>query len=136
LVGDVDPVEFREKTGMTVEEYLADTTKTPIAQISMHVEDYARALNGYTYRDENGQEVRYYDENISQYFEYKFYQYSDWKVLVTVELFTKDENGNFVSSSPDGVVGKFYASTAILDKLVGDIDRLLNKELVDSTTKY
>ena len=136
LVGDVDPVEFREKTGMTVEEYLADTTKTPIAQISMHVEDNSRALNGYTYRDENGKEIPYYEENISQYYEYKFYQYSDWKVLVTVELFTKDENGNFVSTSPDGVVGKFYASTAILDKLVGDIDRILNKELVDSTTKY
>ena len=86
--------------------------------------------------DEDGNEVRYYNENLSQYFEYKFYQYSDWKVLVTVELFTKNEQGEFVTNSPDGVVGKFYASTAILEKLVGDIDRLLNAELIDSSAKY
>ena len=136
LVGDVDPVEFEAAMGMSVEEYLASENKKPIAQISTYVEDYSRALNGYTYHDENGQEIRYYDENTAQYFEYKFYQYSDWKVLVTVELFTKNENGEFVTNSPDGVVGKFYASTAILDKLVGDIDRLLNAELIDSNTKY
>ena len=136
LVGDVDPVEFQEKMGMSVEEYLASEAKKPIATISTHVEDYARALNGYTYYNENGEEVRYYDENTSQYFVYNFYQYSDWKVLVTVELFTKNENGEFVTNSPDGVVGKFYASTAILEKLVGDIDRLLNEELIDYETKY
>ena len=136
LVGDVDPVEFEEKMGMSVEEYLASEAKKPIATISAYVEDYARALNGYTYYDENGDELRYYDENNAQYFVYNFYQYSDWKVLVTVELFTKDENGEFVTNSPDGVVGKFYASTAILEKLVGDIDRLLNQELIDSETKY
>ena len=136
LIGDVDADEFEAAMGMSVDEYLASEDKKPIAQISTHVEDYARALNGYTYHDEDGKEIRYYDENISQYFEYKFYQYSDWKVLVTVELFTKNEDGEFVSNSPDGVVGKFYASTAILDKLVGDIDRLLNEQLVDSNTKY
>ncbi len=136
LMGDVDPVEFEASMGMSVEEYLASDDKKPIAQISAHVEDYARALNGYMYYDENGEELRYYDENISQYFEYKFYQYSDWKVLVTVELFTKNEQGEFVTNSPDGVVGKFYASTAILEKLVGDIDRLLNAEIIDSESKH
>ena len=136
LMGDVDPVEFEAAMGMSVEEYLASNTKKPIATISTHVEDYARALNGYTYYDKDGNELRNYDENISQYIEYKFYQYSDWKVLVTVELFTKNENGEFVSNSPDGVVGKFYASTAILEKLVGDIDRLLNAEIIDSSVKY
>ena len=136
LTGDVDPVEFQEKMGMSVEEYLASEEKKPIATISAHVEDYARALNGYTYYNEDGEEVRYYDENTSQYYVYNFYQYSDWKVLVTVELFTKDENGEFVTNSPDGVVGKFYASTAILEKLVADIDRLLNEELIDYETKY
>ena len=136
LMGDVDPVEFEAAMGMSVEEYLASNTKKPIATISTHVEDYARALNGYTYYDKDGNEIRNYDENISQYIEYKFYQYSDWKVLVTVELFTKNENGEFVTNSPDGVVGKFYASTAILEKLVGDIDRLLNAEVIDSSVKY
>jgi hypothetical protein len=136
LMGDVDPVEFEAAMGMSVEEYLASNAKKPIATISTHVEDYARALNGYTYYDKDGNELRNYDENISQYIEYKFYQYSDWKVLVTVELFTKNENGEFVTNSPDGVVGKFYASTAILEKLVGDIDRLLNAEIIDSNVKY
>ncbi len=132
LMGDVDPVEFEASMGMSVEEYLASDSKKPIAQISAHVEDYARALNGYMYYDENGEELRYYDENISQYFEYTFYQYSDWKVLVTVELFTKNEQGEFVTNSPDGVVGKFYASIATLEKLVGDIDRLLNGEMIET----
>ena len=136
LMGDVDTVEFEAAMGMSVEEYLASGTNKPIATISTHVEDYSRALNGYTYYDDNGEEVRYYEENISQYFEYKFYQYSDWKVLVTVELFTQNENGEFVTNSPDGVVGKFYASTAILEKLVGDIDKLLNAEVIDSTAKH
>ena len=136
LMGDVDPVEFEAAMGMSVEEYLASDDKKPIAQISTLVEDYARTLNGYTYYDKNGDEIRYYDENLSQYLEYKFYQYSDWKVLVTVELFEKDENGEFVTTSPDGVVGKFYASTSLLDKLVSDIDRLLNAEVIDSSTKH
>ncbi len=136
LMGDVDPVEFEAAMGMSVEEYLADSNNKPIATISTHVEDYARALNGYTYYDKNGNLVRNFDENISQYYEYKFYQYSDWKVLVTVELFTKDENGEFVTTSPDGVVGKFYASTSILEKLADDIDRLLNAEIIDYSTKH
>jgi hypothetical protein len=137
LMGDIDPEMFaKSHNGMSVEEFLASSQKTPMATISMHVEDYARALNGYTYYDKDGNEIRRYDENISQYYEYKFYQYSDWKVLVTVELFTKNEQGEFVTNSPDGVVGKFYASTAILEKLVGDIDRLLNAEVIDSTAKH
>ena len=136
LMGDVDPVEFEASMGMSVEEYLASDSKKPIATISAHVEDYARVLNGYTYYDKDGKEIRQYDENISQYIEYKFYQYSDWKVLVTVELFTKDENGEFKTNSPDGVVGKFYASTAILEKISSDIDRLLNAEVIDSSTKH
>ena len=136
LMGDVDPVEFEAAMGMSVEDYLASADKKPIATISTHVEDYARALNGYTYYDKNGEEIRYYDENLSQYLEYKFYQYSDWKVLVTVELFEKNENGEFVTTSPDGVVGKFYASTSLLNKLVKDIDRLLNAELIDSSSKH
>ena len=135
LMGDIDPVEFQNSTGMSVEEFLASDQKQPMATISMHVEDYARALNGYTVRNESGEEVRFYDENNSQHLVYKFYQYSDWKVLVTIEVFEKDENGNLVPAVTDDngdsvVVGKFYASTDILDMLVGDIDQLLKGELI------
>ena len=135
LMGDVDPVEFEAAMGMSVEEYLASDEKKPIASISMHVEDYARALNGYTERDENGEDVRIYTENNSQHLVYKFYQYSDWKVLVTIEEFEEDESGELVPSVKDEngdpvVVGKFYASTDILDMFVEDIDDLLAGELI------
>ena len=140
LVGDVDPVEFEAAMGMSIEEFLASDQKQPMATITTHVEDYARALNGYTEYDENDEEVPFYKENNSQHLVYKFYQYSDWKVLVTIEVFQEDENGNLVPTVTDEdgnpiVVGKFYASTATLDKLVDGIDRLLNEQLVDSSTK-
>ena len=136
LMGDVDPVEFETAMGMSVEEYLASDQKQPMATISMHVEDYARALNGYTVYDEDGKEVRFYDENNSQHLVYNFYQYSDWKVLVTIEVCKEDENGNLIPTVTDDdgnpvVVGKFYASTDILDMLVGDIDQLLKGELIN-----
>ena len=136
LMGDVDPVEFEKAMGMSVEEYLASADKKAIATITAHVEDYARALNGYTIYDEDGKEVRYYDENNSQHLVYNFYQYSDWKVLVTIEVCEEDENGNLIPTVTDEdgnpvVVGKFYASTDILDMLVGDIDQLLKGELIN-----
>jgi hypothetical protein len=136
LSGDVDEVEFQNTMGMTVDEFLKQDDKKPLAKITARVEDYAKYFNGYTYRDKDGNEVQLHKENSNQYFEYTFYQYTDWKVLVTVELFEKDENGNFVTTAEDGVVGKFYASTSVLDKLEKDIERLLNKEIIDSNTKY
>ena len=136
LAGDVDEVEFANAMGMTVDEFLNQDDKKPLAQISTYVKDYAKYLNGHTYHDEDGNELQWHDENSEQRFEYKFYQYSDWKVLVTVELFEKDENGEWVTTAEDGVVGKFYASTSILEKLEKDIQRLLNEEIIDSNTKY
>jgi uncharacterized repeat protein (TIGR02543 family) len=136
LSGDVDEVEFQNTMGMTVDEFLKQDDKKPLAKITARVEDYAKYFNGYTYRDKDGNEVQLHKENSNQYFEYTFYQYTDWKVLVTVELFEKDENGNFVTTAKDGVVGKFYASTSVLDKLEKDIERLLNQEIIDSNTKY
>ena len=136
LLGEVDPVEFEAAMGMSVEEYLASDAKKPMATISMHIEDYARALNGYTIRNEDGEEVRFYQENNSQHLVYKFYQYSDCKVLVTIEVLTENENGELISTVTDEngdpiVVGKFYASIDTLDKLADDIDRLLNAELIE-----
>lgn len=136
LAGDVDEVEFANAMGMTVDEFLKQDGNKPLAQISAYVKDYAEYFNGHTYHDEDGNELKWHDKNSEQRFEYKFYQYSDWKVLVTVELFEKDENGEWVTTAEDGVVGKFYASTSILEKLEKDIQRLLNEEIIDSTTKY
>ena len=141
LVGDVDPVEFESAMGMSVEEFLASDQKKPIATISTCVEDYARALNGYITYNKDGEEVRFYEENNSQYLVYKFYQYSDFKVLVTIEVFKENENGELVPvvTDDDGnpvVVGKFYASITTLEKLIDDIERLLNEEIIDSNKKY
>ncbi len=136
LEGDVNAAEFEAAMGMTVEEFLASDTKKPTAQITTMVQDYARIFNGYTYRDKDGDEVRLFDENNKQYIEYKFYQYSDWKALVTVELFRMDENGEWVTTATEGVVGKFFVTSPILDKLQSDVDRLLNEEIIDSSTKH
>lgn len=136
LSGDVDEVEFKNSMGMTVDEFLKQDGKKPLAKITARVEDYAKYFNGHVYHDNDGNEIPWHKENSNQYFEYTFYQYTDWKVLVTVELFEKDENGNFVTTAEDGVVGKFYASTSVLDKLEKDIERLLNQEIIDSSTKY
>lgn len=144
LMGDIDPEMFaKSHNGMSVEEFLASSQKTPMATISMHVEDYARALNGYTIYNDNDEEVRLYEENISQHLVYKFYQYTEWDALLTVEVLKEDENGNLVPSVTDEngnpvVVGKFYVSTEILVNLAGDgaqkgiIERFLNEELIES----
>ena len=136
LSGDADEVEFKNAMGMTIEEFLKQNNKTPMAEIKVRVEDYAKFFNGHTYRDENGNEVQLYDENVEQYYAYKFYQYTDWKALVTVELFTKNENGEFVTTAEDGVVGRFYVSTSVLEKLEKDVERLLNKEPIESNKKH
>lgn len=136
LSGDVDEVEFKNAMGMTIEEFLKQDNKTPMAEIKIRVEDYAKFFNGYTKRDANGNEVQLYDENIEQYYVYTFYQYTDWKALVTVELFTKNENGEFVTTAEEGVVGRFYVSTSVLEKLEKDVERLLNQELVESNKKH
>ena len=130
LMGDVDPVEFETNMGMSVEDYLASGA-SPIATISTHVEDYARVLNGYTYYDKDGSEIKLHQKNTSLYVEYKFYQYSGQKVLVTVELFEENENGEFVPATDDGVVGKFYANKLTLSELLTSVQRVMNGELVD-----
>ena len=130
LMGDVDPVEFETNMGMSVEDYLA-SGGSPIATISTHVEDYARVLNGYTYYDKDGSEIKLHQKNTSLYVEYKFYQYSGQKVLVTVELFEENENGEFVPATDDGVVGKFYANKLTLSELLTSVQRVMNGELVD-----
>lgn len=136
LEGDVNEAEFEAAMGMTVDEYLADPNKKATASIIALVEDYARVMNGYTYTDKNGEEQPWYDANNEQYIEYKFYMYSDWKALVTVELFTRDENGEFKTTAEDGVVGKFFVIPTVLDKLESDIEKLLNEEIIDATTKH
>ncbi len=131
LEGDIDETEFKSAMGMTVEEFLADPANKPDVTVSAYVEDYAKHFNGYMEK-EDGEEHRVYTENRSQYLVYKFYQYSDWKSLVTVELFEKDENGNFVTTAPSGVAGRFYVTTPYLDMIEEDLNRIINEEIVES----
>ena len=138
LMGDMDEEEeerFQAKYGVTIEEFLKQGGQNPTAEIKISVEDYAKFFNGYT-RYEDGKEVQQYDKNNEQYFVYKFYKYTGEKALVTVELFEKDENGQWVSTAKEGVVGKFFVASSVLNKLEKDINRLLNQEFINSDTKH
>ena len=119
---------------MTVEEFLASGA-APDVVISTICEDHASLLNNSKKRDENGKWIPVHTENTEEYLVFRFYSYTEWKSLVTIEKMTKDENGNWVSS---GAVseGRFYINSSVLDKMQSDIVKILNGELIDYTTKY
>ena len=134
LEGDINEAEFKAAMGVSVEEFLANPNNKPDASLTATVEDHAAHFNGYT-KVEDGVEKPVYTENLTQRLVYKFYQYSDWKTLVTVELFEKDENGEWKTTAPDGVVGRFYVTTPYLEMLENDINRIINEQIVDSNSK-
>ncbi|MBQ8310179.1 MAG: DUF4340 domain-containing protein [Clostridia bacterium] len=134
LDGDVDEEEFERSKGMTVEEFLASDLAVPAATVTTLCEDYAKLLNN-AKKNVDGKLVPVYTENIEKCLVFRFYQYTDWKSLVTIEALVKDENGNWVSSG-DELAGRFYVNSSILDKMESDIEKILNKELIDYTTKY
>ncbi|MBQ7336577.1 MAG: DUF4340 domain-containing protein [Clostridia bacterium] len=135
LEGDVDETEFESRMGMSISEYLASDTKVKQASISYRAEDLASLFNASTVTNKDGETVRRYTENNEKYVVINFYQYTDWKSLVTIEALEKDENGNWVSNE-DSVVGRFYVLTSYLEKLESDVQKVLNKEYVDDSVKY
>ena len=134
LEGDVNKTEFERNMGMTVDAFLASGV-APDATISMVVEDEAKVLNSSKKRDESGKLVPVHTENIEQYYVFRFYSYTEWKSLVTIEMMEKDDNGNWVSSNSTPQ-GRFYVNSSILDKMESDIEKILDGELIDYTTKY
>ncbi len=130
LEGDVDPDDFQTLTGMTVDDYIAAKGNDCYATITVDVEDMAKSLNHYTYKDENGNTVKLYDENNSRYLIYRFYRYSERKAMVTVELVTEfDAQGNPISD-PTNVLGRFYVLCSYLDMMGEDLEKVINEERV------
>ncbi len=121
LQGDVDEKEFKERTGKTVAEFLADADTEEYGNISYYLEDYAHFFNDST---EGGEYV--YQDNNKRSVVIRFYRYTDLKSLVTVELLEQNAEGEWVSSG-DGVVGKFYVLTSYLDKLLGNAQNVLDQ---------
>ncbi len=137
LEGDVDPKEFLEKTGKTIDEFLAGP-HTADAAITISIEDYASILNAYTYfsnekNEETGETVEtehiFYTENNTKNLVVRFYRYSDWKALVTIETFEIGEDGAPVYSEA-GESGKFFVNYNYLQKLQESFEQLLNQEII------
>ncbi len=141
LMGDVDASEFLALTGKTMQEYIAangdatcGTNKNGLglqAIIHYKAEDNAAKLNKFVYEDEDGNEVKLYTENNKKEIVFRFYAYSDWKTLLTLEVIEDyDENGNPISN-PVNATGAFWVDTTYLDKILTDIHELLDYKLVD-----
>ena len=135
LEGDVDGEEFERNMGMSVKEFLNSGNAVPHAEITMRAEDYAKLLNASKVPDENGKLIPIHTKNMEQCLVFRFYRYTEWKSLVTIEALVKDENGNWVSSG-DELAGRFYVNSSLLDKMQSDIGKILNQELIDYSTKY
>ena len=136
LRGDVDERDFKKNTGLGISEFLAGANgKKPDATITMEVEDYAKLLNDSAILDSNGEAQLVHTENISRRLVFRFYRYSDMKVMLTVEAMEKDENGVWQPSS-EVPQGKFFVSASQLTKLESDAQRLLNGEWIDRNAKH
>ncbi len=128
LEGDVDEKEFAAWSGMSVEEFLAAKPAAD-AELIIEAEDHASILNGYTVFNKEGEEHLYYEENLEKNLLIRFYKYSDWKALVTIQTFELDENGNRVYSDAKEI-GKFFVNANYLQVLQDSIEKLYNEEAV------
>ncbi|MBE6553736.1 MAG: DUF4340 domain-containing protein [Ruminococcaceae bacterium] len=141
LMGDVDAEEFFAHTGMSMQEYIAahgDATCGTSANgrglqaiIHYKAEDNAARLNDFVYEDDDGNKIKLYTENNKKEIVFRFYAYSDWKTLLTLEVIEDhDENGNPITD-PTKATGAFWVDTTYLDKILTDIHELLDYKLVD-----
>ncbi len=128
LGGDINETEFQKAHGMSVEEFLAGDVSAD-AVFTFNVEDYASVTNGFTVFDEDGEESFLYSENNEKRMVVRFYKYSDWKAMVTVQTLELDENGNWVPIQ-DEEIGKFFVSTEYLNTLKKSAELLVAGELI------
>lgn len=137
IEGDVNAAEFKESTGMTVEEFIASDTADDksVAKISYRVEDYAATSN--TVKKSDGSPL--YSENNKFDAVIRFYKYgtSGRKLLLTIEVV--DEHAADGTPVPDATKaqGNFYVLASPLaneDPNDGGIlkyaNDLLNKVLI------
>ncbi len=136
LRGDIDEREFKKNTGLEISEFLSgERAKKPDATITMEVEDYASILNDSVVYGANGEVQKVHAENNSRRLVFRFYRYSDMKVMLTIEAMEKDENGVW-QPSKEAVQGRFFVSAAQLTKLESDVQRLLEGTWIDRNAKH
>ncbi len=131
LQGDVDRAEFKKAMGMSVEEYLASDNAVPQAVITLYAEDYASLLNHSVRYDEEGNAVRVHETNITRNLVFRFYAYTEWKSLVTVELLEQDENGEWKPTT-ETPAGRFYVDSSVLNEFRSEIQSVLSGELIQN----
>jgi hypothetical protein len=140
LMGDVDVAEFKSKTGMSIEEFVAanpdstcgDKAGTGLqAIIYYRAEDLAATLNKFTYKDKDGNEVKLYTENNRKDIVLRFYQYSDWKTLLTLEVVENfDDDGNPITDHTKAS-GAFWVDTTYLQEMLEDIHEVMEGKIAD-----
>ncbi len=135
LEGVVDEKEFQKWSGgKSIEAFLAEKP-TADAELIIEAEDHASVLNGYTEFDkETGEESFLLKENTQRNILVRFYKYSDWKALVTIQPYELDENGNRVYSD-EKATGQFFVNANYLQILENNIEKLSNQEVIPAKGK-
>ncbi len=131
LEGDVDEEDFIAAHGKDIASFLAEKP-TPDASITMQARDFASILSAFTTYDfEDKKEYKLHTEDMTKNIIVRFYKYSDWKALVTVQTFEVDENGNKIYSDATEV-GKFFVNYKHLTDFETAINQLINREIVSA----
>lgn len=128
--GVIDEKEFEETLGMSVSEYIAQGDGVCQAVIRYRAEDMATIFNQFTYKDETGAIVKLYEENNTREIVLRFYQYSEMRSLMTLEVVEKyDSEGNPVYN-PANEIGRFFVSALEIEKLQTTLEQILAEERV------
>ncbi len=131
LEGDVNEKDFISAHGKDIASFLANKP-TPDAVITLQARDFASILNAFTSYDfEDKEEYRLHTEDLTKNLVVRFYKYSDWKALVTVQTFEVDENGNKIYSDT-AETGKFFINYKHLTDFEVAINQLINREIVSA----
>jgi len=138
LMGDA--TDFETKTGMSIEEFVAENPDSTCGEkngtglqaiIYYKAEDLAATLNTFTYKDKDGTEIKLYTENNKKDIVLRFYQYSDWRTLLTLEVVENfDDNGNPVTDHTKAT-GAFWVDTTYLQEILTDIHEVLDQKIAD-----
>ncbi|MBQ5662294.1 MAG: DUF4340 domain-containing protein [Clostridia bacterium] len=128
--GVIDEKEFEAALGMSVSEYIAQGDGVCQAVIHYRSEDMAKIFNQFTYKDENGQTVKLYEENNTKEIVLRFYRYSEMRSLMTLEVVDKyDDAGNPVFN-PANEIGRFFVNALEIENLEKMLDMILSGERI------
>ena len=127
IEGDVDPQVFEANRGMTMEEYIAQGEDVCQAILKAKIKDKASVLN--QHKNKDGEKEWETDNEMEMVI--RFYQYTDWQSLLTIEVIEKyDADGNPISD-PTNVVCSFYVDADYIEKIADAAEKLLNKDLIE-----